>query len=138
MKGVGRGGEGGAAPPKLFSLFPGPNPPAGMTEDSPNRIDPNAIPQVNALYSQYNNDSSDRWLTSNNYLTLKNINLSYDFPTNWVNALRMQSINIGMSIDNVFIEAKRKGMNPQYGFQGGQGRYYVPARVFAFQLNLKF
>ncbi len=112
--------------------------PAGMTEDSPNRIDPNAIPQVNALYSQYNNDSSDRWLTSNNYLTLKNINLSYDFPTNWVNALRMQSINIGMSIDNVFIAAKRKGMNPQYGFQGGQGRYYVPARVFAFQLNLKF
>ena len=99
-----------------------------MTEDSPNRIDPNAIPQVNALYSQYNNDSSDRWLTSNNYLTLKNINLSYDFPTNWVNALRMQSINIGMSIDNVFIAAKRKGMNPQYGFQGGQSRYYVLKR----------
>jgi len=112
--------------------------PEGMTADSPNRIDPNGIPQINSLYSQYNNDSSDRWLTSNNYLTLKNINLSYDFPSQWVSALKMQNINLGVSIDNVFIASKRKGMNPQYSFSGGQGRYYVPARVFSFQLNLKF
>jgi len=113
--------------------------PEGMTAESPNRIDPNGIPQLNTRYSQYNDASnSDRWLTSNNYLTLKNINVSYDFPSKWVNALKMQNINLGMSIDNVFIATKRKGMNPQYSWEGEQGRYYVPARVVSFQLNVKF
>ena len=56
----------------------------------------------------------------------------------WILFVGIAMSHFGMSIDNVFIAAKRKGMNPQYGFQGGQGRYYVPARVFAFQLNLKF
>ncbi len=112
--------------------------PEGMTEDSPNRIDNTIIPQINARYSQYNNDASDRWLTSNNYLTLKNINLSYDFPSSWISAMKVQNLSLGVSIDNLFIATKRKGMNPQYSFGGGQGRYYVPARVYSFQLNVKF
>ena len=112
--------------------------PEGMTEDSPNRIDPNGIPQLNSQFSQFNNGSSSRWLTSSSYLSLKNINLSYDFPKSWVNTLKLQNLNLGASIDNVFIIAARKGMNPTYGFGGGQGAFYVPARVFSFQLNAKF
>ncbi len=112
--------------------------PEGMTADSPNRIDPNGIPQINTEYSQYNNAMSSRFLISNNYLTLKNLNVSYDFPAKWVSALKMQNLNIGMSVDNLFIVTRQKGFNPQYSFGGGQGSYYVPARVFAFQLNVKF
>lgn len=113
--------------------------PEGMTEDSPNRIDPNGIPQLNGDYSQYNNNmESSRWLTSSSYLTLKNINLSYSFPQKWVKPMMLQDLNIGVSVDNVFIVAARKGMNPTYSFSGGQGAFYVPARVFAFQLNVKF
>ncbi len=112
--------------------------PEGMTEDSPNRIDPNGIPQLNSQFSSYNNASSSRWLTSSSYLTLKNVNLSYDFPSKWVRAMKMQNLNLGVSIDNVFIVAKRKGMNPTYGFAGGQGEYYVPTRTVSFQLSVKF
>jgi len=102
------------------------------------RLDPNGIPQLNSNYSAKNNSSSSRFLTSSSYLTLKNINVSYDFPKKWVNALKMTGLNIGFSCDNVFIAAKRKGMNPTYGFAGGQGAYYVPARVYSFQLTAKF
>ena len=112
--------------------------PEGMTADSPNRIDPDAIPQINSQFNGYNNAASSRWLTSSSYLTLKNINLSYDLPRRWVNAMMLQGINLGVSVDNVFIAAKRKGMNPTYGYAGGQGNTYVPARVFSFQLNVKF
>ncbi|MDE5976106.1 MAG: SusC/RagA family TonB-linked outer membrane protein, partial [Muribaculaceae bacterium] len=101
-------------------------------------IDDSLIPQVNAQNTANNNAGSSRWLTSKNYLALKNLNISYDLPSAWMNALKLQGINIGMSIDNVFTATKRKGMNPQYGFGGGQGKFYVPARVFAFQLNVKF
>ena len=101
-------------------------------------IDDTLIPQLNTSNSAKNNGASSRWLTDASYLVLKNLNISYDLPAKWVSALKMQNINIGMSVDNLFTATKRKGMNPQYSFGGGQGKFYVPARVFAFQLNVKF
>ncbi len=112
--------------------------PEGMTEDSPNRIDPNGVPQLNTELNQYSNAQSSQHLISNSYLTFKNLNISYDFPSAWVSAMKMQNLNIGLAIDNLFIATKQKGFNPQYSFSGGQGQYYVPARVFSFQLSVKF
>ncbi|MDE7419787.1 MAG: SusC/RagA family TonB-linked outer membrane protein [Muribaculaceae bacterium] len=112
--------------------------PEGMTEDSPNRIDKNGIPALDTNTNSYNNSASSRWLVDNNYMTLKNINLSYDFPAKWVSALKMQSLNLGFAVDNAFIITARKGINPQYNFSGGQGNYFVPARVYSFQLTAKF
>lgn len=101
-------------------------------------IDPNGVPVNDTELSQYNNSGSSRFLFSSNYLTLKNINLNYDFPKKWVNALKLQNINVGVSIDNLFIATTKKGMNPQYSFGGGQGNYFMPARVFNFSLAFKF
>ena len=101
-------------------------------------IDPNGVPQLNTTNSSYNNAGSSRWLVSNDYLTFKNLNVSYDFPAKWVSAMKMQNLNLGFSIDNVFIASKRKGFNPQYSFNGAQGAYFVPARVYSFQLTVKF
>lgn len=112
--------------------------PEGMTEDSPNRIDSKGIPQINTYNNADNNTGSDRWLTSSNYLVFKNLNINYDFPKKWVNALQMQGLNIGFSVDNLFTATKRKGMNPQYSFAGGQGAYFVTARVFSFSLTARF
>ena len=115
--------------------------PAGITGtsfDEGNWIDPNGVPEVNSYFSTYNNASSTRFLINSSYLCLKNINVSYDLPQKWMNAIKLQGINIGFVCDNVFIATKRKGMNPTYGFAGGQGQYYVPNRVFSFQLNVKF
>ena len=113
--------------------------PEGMTADSPNRIDPNGIPQVNTNRSGYNTfDSSTRFLTSSSYLVFKNLNIGYDLPRKWVNALQMQGLNIGMSIDNLFTATKRTGMNPQQSFSGSQTNTFVTARVFSFQLTGRF
>ena len=111
--------------------------PEGVTLEN-NRIDPNGIPELNSQRSGYNNMSSSRFLTSSNYLSLKNINISYDLPYKWTEALKLQGINIGFTCDDVFIITRRKGMNPTYGFAGGQAQNYMPARVFSFQLNVKF
>lgn len=101
-------------------------------------IDAKGIPVADTTLSEYNNAGSSRWLISNNYLTFKNLNISYDFPRKWVDAMKLQGLNIGFSVDNVFIAAKQKGFNPQFSFSGGQAAYYVPSRVFSFQLNVKF
>ncbi|MDE7412323.1 MAG: SusC/RagA family TonB-linked outer membrane protein [Muribaculaceae bacterium] len=101
-------------------------------------FDKDAIPQLNAQRSAENNGSLSRWLTDASYLVFKNLNVSYDLPQKWVSAMKLQNINIGFSMDNVFYATKRKGMNPQYSFSGRQGNYYVPARVYTFQLTAKF
>ena len=105
---------------------------------NPGDIDPNGIPQLNTSTSSYNNPASSRFLTSNNYLVFKNINLSYDFPESVTDALKMQGLRIGFAADNLFIASKRKGFNPQYSFNGSQGAYFVPTRTFNFQLTVKF
>lgn len=114
--------------------------PEGMTADSPNRIDPNGVPVIDPSHSQDNNANSDRFLTTANWLVLKNINISYDLPRKWVNALHLQNINLGFSCDNLFIVAGRKGLNPQRTWSGQQGSKgtFVPSRVFSFQLTARF
>ncbi len=115
--------------------------PEGVTENSPfsQRVDTKGVPQANNTnQSNYNNAGSDRWLTSASYLTLKNINLSYDLPNAWVNALKMKKLSLGVFIDNVFTTTSRKGLNPQYNYSGGQGQTFVQARVFSFQLTAGF
>lgn len=111
----------------------------GITEDSPNRINPNINPELNTYWTSTDNaGSTSRWLTSSDYLALKNINLTYDLPKPWMNAMKMQGISLGLSIDNVFIATKRKGMNPTYNSAGAQGNYFVASRVYAFELTARF
>ena len=112
--------------------------PEGMTEDSPNRIDKGGIPQINSVNGEFSNAPSSRWLISSSYLALKNISLSYDLPMKWSNALKLQNINVGFFMDNVFLACARSGMNPTYNFAGGQGTSYVPNRTYTFQLSVKF
>ena len=112
--------------------------PAGMTAESADRFNTEAIPALDTELSLDSDALSSRFLTSSNYLVFKNLNVSYDLPMKWVSALKLQNINIGVSIDNVFIASRRKGMNPQQSFGGGQSAAYVPARVFSFQLGARF
>ena len=110
--------------------------PENITDD--NRILKDGIPQINTEYNEYNNTASSRWLISSSYLSLKNISLSYDLPMKWVSAMKLQNINVGFFMDNVFIACARSGMNPTYNFAGGQGTGYVPNRTYTFQLSVKF
>lgn len=111
--------------------------PEGLDLNSASRIDPNGVPQANTEYNMTSNIASSRYLTSASYLTLKNINLSYDLPQKWVSAMKLQNINLGVSIDDLFIITARKGMCPG-SFNGVQSQSYFPARVFSFQLAARF
>lgn len=51
-------------------------------------IDPNGVPVLDANLTNYNNMFSSQYIVSSNYLTLKNINLSYDLPEKWVDAMK--------------------------------------------------
>ncbi|MBR4524664.1 MAG: SusC/RagA family TonB-linked outer membrane protein [Bacteroidales bacterium] len=112
--------------------------PAGMTETSANRIDPNGIPVYDMNLSTYNNATSDRWLVDASYLVLKNVTLSYTLPASANRVLGIQGLTINCGVENAFTLTKRQGINPQYGFSGGQDATYVTARIFNLGATLKF
>ena len=114
--------------------------PAGMTETSANRIDPNGIPAMDYNRSSKSNATSDRWLTSSSYLVMKNISLSYSLPKKILTGLNagINGVTLTAGVENLFTLTARKGMNPQYSFTGGSDDTYVTARVWNFSLNVNF
>ncbi len=112
--------------------------PAGMTEDSPNRIDPDGLPQLDFENSSYNNATSDRWLTSASYFVVKNLSLSYSLPKLLINKAGLQALTLTAGVENLATFTARKGLNPQFNFSGGSDDTYVTARVFNFGLQLQF
>ncbi|GHT04376.1 SusC/RagA family TonB-linked outer membrane protein [Bacteroidia bacterium] len=112
--------------------------PAGMTETSPNRIDPNGIPEVNYYRSADNNATSTRFLKDGSYLTLKVVNLVYTVPKKITDKLDITSARINLTAENLFISTKYKGVNPQQSFSGLQYNYLTTPRVLSLGLNVQF
>ena len=112
--------------------------PEGMTATSPDRMWYGGIPQINSTTSKENNATSSRWLTSANYLVIKNVNLAYQLPKAWIRALELESVRLSVTAENLATFTARRGMNPQQSFNGTQYNYLVTPRVFTIGLDVKF
>ena len=84
------------------------------------------------------NATSDRWLVSSSYLVFKNLSLSYELPKKWMKNLGIEGLMLNAGVENLFTLTARKGLNPQYSFNGGSDDTYVTARVYNFGLTVKF
>lgn len=111
--------------------------PKGITETSPERIDPKGIPAIDYELSKENNAVSSRWITKSNYLVLKNITLNYTLPKAWTRRLSLQSVDFSISCENLFTLTARRGMNPQQSFDGMQYNYIVTPRIFSAGITFK-
>jgi hypothetical protein len=76
------------------------------------------IPRLSNGADQYSNISSDRFLTSNSYLSLNNINLGYKFPKKWIEKIKLNMLQVWVAGDNLAIATARKGYNPMMSISG--------------------
>ena len=79
------------------------------------------IPRLSNGSDQYANMSSDRFLTSNSFLSLNNINLGYKFPKKLIEKIKLNTLQIWVSADNLAIASARKGYNPMMSMSGTNG-----------------
>ena len=63
----------------------------------------------------------DKYLISSNYLSINNVTLGYTFPKKWTNAIKIESLRIYVTGDNLAVFAARKGVDPRYSM--GLGSY---------------
>ncbi|WP_343704643.1 SusC/RagA family TonB-linked outer membrane protein [Chitinophaga sp.] len=110
--------------------------PAGMTETSPNRIDPKGIPVVDFARSQYNNVMSSQFLQNGSYLVIKNISLTYNLPSSLLNKIDISSVRLNAGVENLATFTKLRGMNPQQQFNGRSVNAWVTPRVVSFGVTV--
>ena len=76
------------------------------------------VPRLSNGADQYANAASDRFLTSNSYLSLNNINLGYKFPKKLIEKIKLNNLQIWVAADNLAIATARKGYNPMMSYSG--------------------
>lgn len=104
---------------------------------SPSNPDSN-IPRLQ-FDDQYANASSDRFLTSADYLSLQNINFGYTLPQNVVRKMYLTKLRVYLACENVWIWSKRQGIDPRQSISGSvNNTYYAPIRTISGGISLSF
>ena len=94
----------------------------------------------------YNVQTSTRYLEDASYFKLKTVTLGYTLPESVVKKLRVNSLRVYVSADNLLTLTKYSGYDPETSFSGspGDSNYGVDfglqpvLRTFIFGLNLNF
>lgn len=81
---------------------------------------------------------TDRWLIDASYLSINNVNLSYNLPKKWLGKINAQNARVYLSGENLAFFSKRKGMNVNGAFDGTTGDTYNVARVLTAGVNITF
>ena len=109
--------------------------PKDMTATSPDRIQA-GIPVVDFFRSDKNNAASTQFLQNGSYVVLKNVNLSYKFSKELLSSMKVRSLSLGVSAENLNTFTRLRGMNPQQSFAGASDNTFVTPRILSFMLNV--
>lgn len=97
------------------------------------------IPRLSNGVDLYANAGSDRFLTSNSFFSLNNVRVGYDFPKKLLEKIKMNSLSLYISADNLAIASARKGYNPMVSFTGDSDSYqYTPLSTIMGGIKFQF
>ena len=96
-----------------------------------------SIPKIEAHGSARVTLTDDELLDAS-YFAIKNISVGYTIPSSALRAVKMESIRVFLSADNIKLFSALKGMDPQYNFTGGTGYSYTPTRTISLGVDINF
>lgn len=80
----------------------------------------------------------DYFLTSSSYFSLRNITLGYSLPTMILKRYGIERLRVYLTGDNIWMQSKRKGLDPRQSFSGSTGYVYSALSTYSVGLNLTF
>lgn len=104
-------------------------------------LKPGILPKLTngGQYSSFANATSTRFLTSLNYLTLSNVRIGYSFPKKMIEKIKLNTLSLWVSGDNLFSVTARKGYLPMASFSGGSSTYaYTPLSTIMGGIKISF
>lgn len=81
---------------------------------------------------------SDFWLTDASFLTFKNLTVGYTLPKTVVRKIKMNSLRVYATCENVAYWTKRKGFDPRISFTQGNYGKYSPMRTISGGVQIEF
>ncbi|HCX21414.1 MAG: hypothetical protein CMB80_17550 [Flammeovirgaceae bacterium] len=91
------------------------------------------------------NAVSSRYLEDGGYIRLRNVSLGYSLPESMISAMKLQSLYISLSADNLFTWTKFSGLDPEsrisntaYELPGFQDFKYPISKQYLIKLTAKF
>lgn len=95
------------------------------------------VPRLNAN-DRYANSTSNRFITSSDYLSLNNITLGYTLPGSILESVNISRLRVYVAADNVALWSSRKGLDPRQSFTSATTARYTPIRTVSGGINLVF
>lgn len=107
------------------------------TPENPNAAYPLLVPEAN---TGDNYVRSDKWVRDASYARLKNVVLGYTFPKTLSQKLRLGSVRMYVSGQNLFTVSNfEKGYDPEVTYDGAVGGEFYPImQTYTFGLDLRF
>ena len=96
------------------------------------------VPAVNISRNPQNSAASDRWLVDSDYISLRQVSLSYKLPKNIISQLNIDAAKFYVNGENLALFTKRSGMDPQANFNGTTQNRFAPSRIISLGINLNF
>ena len=97
------------------------------------------IPRLSNGADLYANASSTRFLISNSFLSLNNIRLGYSFQKKYIEKIKLNSLSLYVTADNLAILSARKGYNPMTSYSGYSDTYqYTPLSTIMGGVKFQF
>lgn len=85
-----------------------------------------------------NNKVSDFWLKDGTYLRLRNLNINYTIPYNWIKNIGIKDMNVFVAGSNLLTWSRlgfyKKSLDPE---ATDTQKFYPPVKVISFGLNFK-
>ena len=103
---------------------------------TPENKDHATYPSLSPTTSKQNHRLSTFWLKNGNYLRLKNVQIGYTLPSNWMKKAKITSARIYVSGTNLLTFACFKEYDPESSDGGNTS--YPQMRNYSVGLNLKF
>lgn len=97
------------------------------------------LPKLDNNNDTYSAMSSDRFLTSNSYLSLNNVSIGYRFPKKLIEKIKLESLQLWVAGDNLCIATARHGYNPMVSGDGSSSTHqYTPLSTVMGGIRLTF
>lgn len=104
---------------------------------------PGDITDVPRNSAGYNTDTrassvSSRFLTKADYMSLNNIRVGYNLPSDALEAMNLTSFSVYVTGDNLMMLSARDGLNPTTLFGSGNSGLYMPMSTFTIGTKIEF
>ena len=82
--------------------------------------------------------ASTRWLVSSDYLTIRTVQLGYNFDKRAIEGIGLSNLRVYVSGENLYSWTARQGLEPAQSFNGTTTYRYTPSRTVSLGLNVSF